>query len=104
MSEWIITNRSHMKLREIYEIAVKRGMHRDPRKPAEIKDSLDKARKEYRKLKGVDKKAFDTESLTNPSEIPHCCRAVADIEAWLIKAGYSANEATPPNDSASANN
>ena len=55
-----------MRLKDIYSLAVKKGIQRDPRKPAEIRDSLDKARREYRKLKGVDRKAFDTDSLNNP--------------------------------------
>ena len=55
-----------MKLRDIYSLAVRKGIQRDPRKPSEIKESLDKARREYKKLKGADKKAFDMESLKNP--------------------------------------
>ena len=55
-----------MRLKDIYSLAVKKGIQKDPRKPSEIKESLDKARREYRKLKGVDRKAFDTESLKNP--------------------------------------
>ena len=55
-----------MKLKEIYEIAVKRGIEKDPRNRSEIKEALDKARQEYKKLKGADKKAFDAERLKNP--------------------------------------
>lgn len=55
-----------MKIREIYNIAVKRGMERDPRTASEIEKELDEARKEYRKAKGPDRRAFDRERLTNP--------------------------------------
>lgn len=55
-----------MKLKAIYELAVRKGIERDPRKRAQIKEVLDKARKNYRKLKGADKRAFDLESLKNP--------------------------------------
>ncbi len=55
-----------MKLKEIYALAVRKGILRDPRRPLEIKASLDKARESYRKLKGVDKRAFDLESLKSP--------------------------------------
>lgn len=55
-----------MKLSEIYSLAVKMGMQKDPRTGKEIKDQLDKAIKLYRGLKGADKRAFDKESLRNP--------------------------------------
>ena len=55
-----------MKLQDIYDLAVKNGIAKDPRKAAEIKEALDRARKEYKKLKGADKKAFDIERLKNP--------------------------------------
>lgn len=55
-----------MKLKNIYNLAVKEGMKVDPRKPAEIKEVLDRARKECRKAKGVDKRTFDTDRLKNP--------------------------------------
>lgn len=55
-----------MKIGEIYSIAIKKGMERDPRTASEIKKELSDALKEYRKAKGVDKRAFDRERLTNP--------------------------------------
>ena len=55
-----------MRLKNIYDLAVRKGIGKDPRKKAEIREALDKARKEYRELKGADKKAFDTERLKNP--------------------------------------
>lgn len=55
-----------MKLIDIYELAVKKGVGKDPRSRSEIKKALASAAKEYRKLKGIDRKAFDIERLKNP--------------------------------------
>lgn len=55
-----------MKLYELYELAIRKGIEQDPRTRAEIRRELDAARKEFRKLAGVDKRAFDTERFTNP--------------------------------------
>ena len=55
-----------MKLAELYKLAVKKGIGKDPRGVSEIKEELRGAKKEYNKAKGVDKKAFDKESFTNP--------------------------------------
>ena len=55
-----------MRLKDIYSIAVEKGIQKDPRNSSEIKSALEKARKEYRKSKGADRKAFDTERLRNP--------------------------------------
>ena len=55
-----------MKLAEIYRLAVKKGMSKDPRGASGIKEEFKCARKEYHKAKGPDRKAFDKESLTNP--------------------------------------
>jgi putative NIF3 family GTP cyclohydrolase 1 type 2 len=55
-----------MKLKDIYSIAVEKGMEKDPRPKADIQKHLALYRKEYNKLKGRDKAAFDKESLKNP--------------------------------------
>ncbi|MDD5496000.1 MAG: NGG1p interacting factor NIF3 [Candidatus Omnitrophica bacterium] len=55
-----------MKLVDIYNLAVKKGIERDPRSRAEIRKVLEKAKKEYRGSRGVDKRTFDTERLKNP--------------------------------------
>lgn len=55
-----------MRLADIYRIAVKKGMGKDPRSASEIKEEFNNAKKDYRKAKGPDKKAFDKESFTNP--------------------------------------
>ncbi|MFA6321339.1 MAG: NGG1p interacting factor NIF3 [Candidatus Omnitrophota bacterium] len=55
-----------MRLIDLYRLAVKKGIEKDVRNKSEIKEVLDKARREYKKLKGADKRAFDLEKLTNP--------------------------------------
>jgi len=55
-----------MRLIDIYKTAVKKGVLKDPRKQSEIKEELSKARKEFKKLKGPDRAAFDKERFTNP--------------------------------------
>lgn len=55
-----------MKIKEIYEIALKKGMAADPRGEAEVAKILQKNRKDYEDLKESEKKEFDYESLNNP--------------------------------------
>lgn len=55
-----------MKIREIYERAVKTGVEADPRGHEEIARELDRTKKEFDDLKEKDKKWFDPERLTNP--------------------------------------
>jgi putative NIF3 family GTP cyclohydrolase 1 type 2 len=55
-----------MKLGRLYELIVKRGMEKDPRTAAQIRDDIARKRREYLKAKGPDKAAFDKESLKNP--------------------------------------
>ena len=55
-----------MKLKKIYEEAVKKGKEADPRSPKEIERVLKSRRDAFNKLTAQDKKYFDTETLTNP--------------------------------------
>lgn len=55
-----------MRLIDIYNIAIKKGLERDPRSRLQIKEELDKARSEFKKLKGVDKRTYDRERLKHP--------------------------------------
>lgn len=55
-----------MKIREIYDLAVKLGMEADPRGIGMVRDVLDKEKKKYGEMKEEEKKDFDLESLTNP--------------------------------------
>ena len=55
-----------MRLIDIYRNAVMKGISKDPRKRLEIKQELNRAKREYKKLKGPDRRAFDTERFANP--------------------------------------
>lgn len=53
-------------MKDIYDLAVKNGIAKDPRIGREIDAELSKAKAEFRKLKGADKKSFDRERTRNP--------------------------------------
>ncbi len=55
-----------MKLRALYELAVKKGMKEDQRPKRVVEEVLKDAKKEYRKARGVDKAFFDRERFKNP--------------------------------------
>ena len=55
-----------MKLADIYRLAVKKGIGKDPRGVSGVREELKCAKKEYDKTRGPDRKAFDKESFTNP--------------------------------------
>lgn len=55
-----------MKLGKLYDTVVARGMEFDPRGKAEIKRALEREKKAYEKLEGVEKEVYDTERLKNP--------------------------------------
>ncbi|MBN1289755.1 MAG: NGG1p interacting factor NIF3 [Actinobacteria bacterium] len=55
-----------MKLEKIYSTAVNLGMSKDPRGKEGIEKYLAGNKREYDRLKGDEKKYFDTEKLTNP--------------------------------------
>jgi hypothetical protein len=55
-----------MKFREIYELAVQKGIAADLRGEAEIARLLERLRKEYEEMKESEKAEFDQERLHNP--------------------------------------
>jgi putative NIF3 family GTP cyclohydrolase 1 type 2 len=55
-----------LKLEEIYELAVKMGIEKDPRGKDEIKRILKRNKERYSKLAEKEKQYFDVESLENP--------------------------------------
>lgn len=55
-----------MKIRDIYEGAVKRGIELDPRGPQEVAKELARAKKEFDDLSEKKKKWYDRDRLTNP--------------------------------------
>jgi len=55
-----------MKLKELYELIVKKGIEFDPRGREVVQKALSQINREYGKLDEKDRKEFDTEGLTNP--------------------------------------
>jgi len=55
-----------MKLSEIYELAVKKGLKEDQRPKKVIEKALKDTKKEYNRLSGIDKSTFDRDSLKHP--------------------------------------
>lgn len=55
-----------MKLKQIYQLAIEKGMEADPRPKREIKAVLSQAKEEQKGLKRKDKPFFDKDRLFNP--------------------------------------
>lgn len=55
-----------MRLRDIYDIVIKRGIAYDPRGRETVERELDKIKKRYEKLSSQEKSEFDREKLVNP--------------------------------------
>lgn len=55
-----------MRLKEIYELAIRMGVEADPRGEKEVKKALSRTKESYEKMKEEDKEFFDLEKLTNP--------------------------------------
>lgn len=55
-----------MNLKEMYSLAVEKGIEADPRAKAEVEQALAEVRQEYDDLKEKDKKEFDQDRFWNP--------------------------------------
>ncbi|MFH1394831.1 MAG: NGG1p interacting factor NIF3 [Candidatus Omnitrophota bacterium] len=55
-----------MKLKTIYDLAVKKGLKEDQRSKSTIKEAILASKKAYKKSKGIDREAFDMETLKHP--------------------------------------
>jgi len=55
-----------VKISEVFEIAIRKGIAADPRGEEGIRRELDKRKKAYESLDESEKKDFDQETLTNP--------------------------------------
>jgi len=76
-----------MKLIDIYNTAVKKGMEKDPRTASELREELNKTKKEFKKSKGADRAAFDKERLTNPYADTRILNGDPDTEVKTIIVG-----------------
>ena len=55
-----------MKIKELYELAIKKGIEQDPRGKERVAQELKRLKKQYEKLSAQDKEEFDVERLRNP--------------------------------------
>lgn len=55
-----------MKIREIYEYVIARGMEKDPRGPEVVAEQLAREKKRFAEMKEEDKKFYDMDRLANP--------------------------------------
>lgn len=55
-----------MKIKDIWDVAIKEGMRNDPRSMKELRAVLKERKKAYEPLKGIRRDIVDKESLTNP--------------------------------------
>ena len=76
-----------MKLKTIYELAVKKGIREDLRPGRVIEDALKKAGKDYRKARGIDRAAFDRESLKNPYHDTRILNGMGEEEVKNVMVG-----------------
>ncbi len=76
-----------MKLREIYEFAVKVGMEKDPRGIEGVKQVLEESKKEYDSLKNSEKRFFDMEKLKNPFSDTRILYGNPDLDVRTVIVG-----------------
>lgn len=55
-----------MKLINIFNFVIKKGLEKDPRNKEEIREELAKAKREFQGLEGTDRKNYDREKLRHP--------------------------------------
>lgn len=76
-----------MKLKTIYDEAIKKAFKEDPRPKKAIDDSIKETKKEFRKLKGVEKSTFDKESLKHPYSDSRILNGALDTEVKTVMVG-----------------
>lgn len=76
-----------MKLKTIYDLAVKKGLSEDQRQKKEIEAILNKTRREYQKLNERDKKAFDKEMLNHTYDDSRVLNGTAEEEIQTVMVG-----------------
>lgn len=76
-----------MKLKEIYELAIKKGIEVDPRGKKEVEKVLQRAKEKYEELPEEEKKFFDSEGLANPYSDTRILTGEPDLELTGILTG-----------------
>jgi len=80
-----------VKLREIYETAVRMGIDADPRGRRKVERSLEQAKKSYEDLPDYLKEVFDKEELTNPYADTRIYVGADDTEVKTLIGGIDMN-------------
>lgn len=76
-----------MKLKAIYELAVKMGTENDPRGKAAVAQDLKRAKDAYARLSGAEKDEFDRDKLVNPFPDTRILNGDPDTEVKAVLAG-----------------
>lgn len=76
-----------MKLKEIYELAIKEGIAADPRGKEEVEKSLERVKSKYDSLDVKEKEFFDEEKLRNPYSDTRILAGDPDTEVRTVLAG-----------------
>jgi hypothetical protein len=85
------SERTTVKLREIYETAIRMGIDNDPRGRAGVEASLELVRRRYEQLSDYLKEVFDEEELTNPYVDTRIYVGEPDTEVKSIIGGIDMN-------------
>lgn len=81
-----------MKLREMYQMAVEKGMANDPRGKREVAKELKRRKKGYDKLSKEGKKGFDLEKLSHPYSDTRILHGSPDKEIKNLLVGIDIGE------------
>ncbi|HHV35506.1 MAG TPA: NGG1p interacting factor NIF3, partial [Syntrophomonadaceae bacterium] len=76
-----------MKIKEIYEIAIRKGIAADPRGKEGVRKELARRKKDYDDLKESEKKDFDQESLRNPYSDTRVLYGDSDLDVQGVLVG-----------------
>lgn len=76
-----------MKLKEIYELAIKEGIAADPRGKEEVEKSLERVKSKYDSLDVKEKEFFDEEKLRNPYSDTRILAGDPSTEVRMVLAG-----------------
>lgn len=82
-----------MQLRELYELAVRKGIEADPRGEDRIRKVLEEAKKEYDDLKPGEKEEFDQDKLWNPYDDSRLLYGDPTVEVESILTGIDMDSA-----------
>ena len=76
-----------MRIKEIYEIAIRKGIAADPRGKEGVRKELARRKKDYDDLKESEKKDFDQESLRNPYSDTRVLYGDSDLDVQGVLVG-----------------